>query len=91
MASNNSLYNRIRHIINKNDPMGLFPSAPSDEYHPEIREIMTYINSIKSSDEFSQMVYKTFLKWFSPVNVGTITTYQKIAREIWSDKEKQFS
>ena len=74
MTSKNYLYNKIRRIINKNDPMGLFPSAPPDEYHPEIKEIMTYINSVKSADELSQMVYKTFLIWFSPVSVGPITT-----------------
>ncbi|QGG46310.1 toll/interleukin-1 receptor domain-containing protein [Heliorestis convoluta] len=77
------LFLQIRSIINSLDPIDLFPEAPSDEYDPEIRDIITILPEIKSISELTIKIHSIFVKWFDKKIVGSISDYEKVAYEIW--------
>jgi hypothetical protein len=67
----------IREIVNKIDPINLFPGVPEDEYDPEVSDILSEIINCNTSEELTIMVQTVFKKWFSEkidksrlVNVG---------------------
>jgi hypothetical protein len=54
----------IRKIVDKIDPINLFPGVPDDEYDPEVRDILSRIKNCKNEAELLQMVKGVFDKWF---------------------------
>lgn len=76
---------KLTEIINKHDPISLLKiGAPKDEYKHEINAIAKGLKSCKSKKEIQQLVYDTFVKFFSKEIAGNFNQYDKIAEEIYS-------
>jgi len=56
--------NTVKLIIDAWDPIELFPYAPNDEYHSEIREIEQLLDSIKYKEELADGIYSIFMESF---------------------------
>ena len=55
----------ISNIINKWDPIDLFPYAPSDEYEEEIKLLEDFIkNNRVTESALAEEIYRVFLKRF---------------------------
>jgi len=55
----------ISDIINKWDPIGLFPYAPSDEYEEEIKLLEDFIkNNRVTESDLAEKIYRIFVKRF---------------------------
>ncbi len=76
--------NIVTEEINKYDPIGLFPHAPSDEYSLEIREILEFIysNEPLNKQMLGEAIYNVFVKEFSDVYKGTLDTCVLVASNI---------
>ncbi len=79
-------YVTLRTIINKYDPIGLFPACGVDEYDIEINEILSYLNTVENCN-LGDRIYNTFSFWFG-CNIGDKIVYQKIADEIIAGGKK---
>ncbi|MBR1930911.1 MAG: DUF1871 family protein [Lachnospiraceae bacterium] len=53
---------KLEDIINKWDPVGLFPMAPDDEYEKEIKRIGDYINATEEicAKELAEYISQIF-------------------------------
>jgi len=57
--------NSIKSIIDEWDPIGLFPHAPSNEYHSEIAEIEELLSHLACEAELAKGIYNVFLSSFN--------------------------
>jgi hypothetical protein len=76
----------VKKIVNDWDPIGLFPSAPEDEYEMEIGKIVALLNKIDSENALAEEISKIFNRAF-----GVDFTNEKclpIAKKIWGDCNK---
>ncbi|OGI60029.1 hypothetical protein A2641_02540 [Candidatus Nomurabacteria bacterium RIFCSPHIGHO2_01_FULL_37_25] len=62
--------NKLQEIINKHDPVGLYPGAwtPDNEYDIEAKEILLY-NSQNNSVDFYDFVKNIFIRYFGEESI----------------------
>lgn len=58
------MYEKIEDIINKWDPLEVFPFAPKDEYENEINKITKLVNDFQSTEELAVAIEKIFFDSF---------------------------
>lgn len=81
--------NEIAEIINKWDPINLFPLAPNDEYFPEIKKILCFIDeqSQLTESELGQYIDKIFVNDYGEdVYTSDLLKCIEIAHLILSEK-----
>ena len=77
-------FEQISNILFKHDPIGINFEHNADEYDPEAGTIIPRLASCNSVDDVCIVVHEEFLRWFSPLDVGSAQRYQQIAKEIWT-------
>ena len=87
---NQPLFQEVKDIINKYDPIGLLKmSSPVNEYDPECEMIVPKLIKANNIDEVHDMVYNTFVDMFnSPEDdiTGPKEDYRKLSEELYSLK-----
>lgn len=80
----------VEEVINRWDPVHLFPSAPKDEYSLEIKEIVKYFqssNDIKV-DELAQEIKRIFNYTFG-ADIVIEKNEKEVANEILKKVQNQ--
>ena len=73
----------IADIINKWDPIDLFPFAPQDEYKCEINSIISLVSGTIVTDEIATGIHTIFTKSFGEdVFKKSISDCTKVAQSI---------
>ena len=82
---NSKLMNKLRTILNKYDPMGIYfgKNVNLNEYDPEIKNIYYDFKKCKNLKEFNKLVYSVFTYWFGGDVIGNKSKYSKISNEIY--------
>lgn len=68
---NEQKFKQIAEIINKWDPIGLFPLVPQNEYYDEVKLIVNYVekNRLVTEEELSEKIKSIFLEAFGGEDV----------------------
>lgn len=80
---NNELLNRMREVLNKHDPIGIYSRNNFDEYDSEIREIRKIFIGCKDLDKFITEVHKIFIRFFDKRIAGNKQKYVKISKDLF--------
>ena len=82
---NSKIKNRLREIINKYDPIGIYLDKETnfDEYDPEIEQILKVFNKNKNIKSFTKEIHRIFVRMFDENITGPILKYEKLAKEIY--------
>lgn len=81
-----TLAEKVKAIVNKHDPIGLFcMGCPDDEYSPEIERIVPKLQGTASVEQLHDEVYRTFVDMFGDL-VGPKDDYKKLSDELYSLK-----
>ena len=64
--------------------------GPSDEYKPEVRQILPLLRETRSVEELTQRIPAVFVRMFSAEIAGTQDTYRPFAREIIDEWQKRW-
>lgn len=75
------LFEKVRGIVNKTDPMDLMGGAPIDEYEHEVALILTQLKSISDEKILGDRIYNIFLKSFDD-DIGSKEKYVDLAHQI---------
>ncbi len=90
MIKRSLMIKKVRDIINKHDPIGLVKlGCPINEYHPEVKQIISKINLKNSVNELQEAVYHIFVNMFDKKLVGPKSKYQELSAEIFALKIKK--
>ena len=76
--------NKLQEIINKHDPVGLYPGAwtPDNEYDIEAKEVLLY-NTQNNFVDFSDFVKNIFIKYFGEESIDK-EKLENMAKEIYA-------
>jgi hypothetical protein len=77
----------IKEVINKWDPIGLFPGAPDNEYHSEIQVIEEILLQTDDVKKVAEGLYFIFKKYFGNIFLKTVEECTTIAKKIIACKE----
>ncbi len=85
MKINSKIKDELRRIFNKHDPIGIYENEKVnfDEYDPEINLILKKFRKNMSLENFTDELYKVFIKMFDEQISGPKSRYKKIAKEIY--------
>ena len=82
-SDSNRLPAIVKQAIDEADPIGLLAiGCPDDEYDPEIKRVLTYVNSYTDLDSLGQRIHQTFVEMFDEHIAGSPEVYQHIAQQI---------
>lgn len=82
IGKESSVYWKVNSVINANDPIGLLPMAPADEYSIEVNEIMKNLHKYNDRRELADYIHSVFVRYFSTSVAGDISGYMNIAEQI---------
>lgn len=77
-------FNSLQNIINKWDPIQLFPYCPQDEYSIEIKKIEQRLEQCREIDEnnLGNIIYDVFVECFDSTFKKSIEECINIAKQI---------
>ena len=77
------LFDSIKTLLFRNDPIGINFENNTDEYDPEARTILPRLPTCKSPADVLRVVHEEFTRWFDSSTAGPPERYDQIASEIW--------
>lgn len=75
----------LQKVINKWDPLSLFPFAPADEYKNEIEQIESRLKDCHSVEDVCHQVVSVFEAAFGSAFPFSLAECERVAKEIWEN------
>ena len=85
IETNLELKNKLRRIFNKYDQIGIYENKKVnfDECDPEIRQVLKKFKKDITLTNFTEELYKIFVKMFDKQIAGSKSKYKNLAREVY--------
>jgi hypothetical protein len=77
------LFYKMRKCFFAHDPIGINFETNTDEYDPEVGTIIPRLSTCRSKSDVLVVVHEEFIKWFGEDTAGDMSSYEKIAEEVW--------
>lgn len=85
LAGYAALRETVGAAVHAADPIGLLAAGcPSDEYGPEIVQIIPHVRTATSADDLRDKVHRIFVDSFEENLAGSVDAYAPLAHALWA-------
>jgi len=78
-----NLYFTLEKLYFEGDPIGINFKDNTDEYAPEVDQILPKLKNCNSEQETLNLIHDIFCKMFDPMTAGGKEIYKDLAAETW--------
>lgn len=82
-AAYKNIYDELRAIVSRHDPIGIDSGDNADEYDPEVDTILPRLKEAHSADDVRRITLEEFARWLGDSIAGSEQQYDAMAHEIW--------